>query len=59
MKKGPFLKLYTSYIMDFESKTAALEDARKKYYEFDRCTSFFEVINSSDRFLKKYNMYVI
>ncbi|XP_064483624.1 FYVE, RhoGEF and PH domain-containing protein 6-like isoform X2 [Ornithodoros turicata] len=34
VKIGPFLKLYSSYIMDFEPMTVALEEARRKYPDF-------------------------
>ena len=43
MKMGAFLKLYTAYIMDFESKCNLLDENRKKYLEFDKCTTVFEV----------------
>ena len=41
--KGPFLKLYTSYIREFENMTTGLDDARRKYPEFDKVCSDFEV----------------
>ncbi len=43
VKKGPFLKLYTSYIREFELMTTALDDARRKYQEFDKLVKEFEV----------------
>ena len=43
VKKGPFLKLYTTYIMEYDSMCTAFDEARKKHVEFDRCTSVFEV----------------
>ena len=42
--KGPFLKLYTSYIREFENMTTGLDDARRKYPEFEKVCSDFEVI---------------
>ena len=45
MKKGPFLKLYTQYIQEFESMNETLDDARKKYPDFDKATKEFEVIH--------------
>ena len=41
--KGPFLKLYTSYIREFEMMCNTLDDARRKYPEFDRVVTDFEV----------------
>ena len=43
VKKGPFLKLYTSYIREFETMSGTLEEARKKYPEFDQAVKDFEV----------------
>ena len=43
VKKGPFLKLYTSYIREFEMMCNTLDDARRKYPEFDRVVADFEV----------------
>ncbi len=43
VKKGPFLKLYTSYIREFENSTKALDDARKRYPEFETVCIDFEV----------------
>ncbi|KAI0232072.1 hypothetical protein LSAT2_017572 [Lamellibrachia satsuma] len=42
VKKGPFLKLYTSYIREFEIMCNTLEEARRKYPEFDRVVVDFE-----------------
>uniref|UniRef100_T1JLM4 FYVE, RhoGEF and PH domain-containing protein 6 n=1 Tax=Strigamia maritima TaxID=126957 RepID=T1JLM4_STRMM len=41
-KKGPFLKLYSSYIKDFEMITSALDDACKKYPQFAQLVKDFE-----------------
>ncbi|KAH6922769.1 hypothetical protein HPB50_018982 [Hyalomma asiaticum] len=42
IKMGPFLKLYSSYIKDFEAMTAALEEAKRKYPEFQKVVRAFE-----------------
>ncbi|XP_077495973.1 uncharacterized protein LOC144106898 isoform X2 [Amblyomma americanum] len=42
IKMGPFLKLYSSYIKDFEAMTAALVEAKKKYPEFQKVVHNFE-----------------
>ena len=44
VKKGPFLKLYTSYIRDFETMTATLDEAVKKHSAFQAALKEFEVI---------------
>ncbi len=46
VKQGPFLKMYTDYIREFEAMCAALEDARKKHPEFDQIIKEFEVSSS-------------
>ena len=43
VKKGPFLKLFSSYIRDFETITATYDDALKKYPLFQAATKEFEV----------------
>ena len=43
IKKGPFLKLYTSYIREFESMNSTLADARRRYPNFDALVKEFEV----------------
>jgi hypothetical protein len=43
VKKGPFLKLFSSYIRDFETITATYDDALKKYSQFQTATKEFEV----------------
>lgn len=42
IKKGPYLKLYTTYIQDFEKLTAELEDACNKYPSFKAEVQRFE-----------------
>ncbi|GIX86229.1 FYVE, RhoGEF and PH domain-containing protein 6 [Caerostris extrusa] len=42
VKIGPFLKLYSWYIHDFESNVALLEDAKKKYPAFAQVVKEFE-----------------
>ena len=41
--KGAFLKLYSQYIMEYDAKCQLLSESRKKFFEFDRVTSAFEV----------------
>lgn len=43
VKKGPFLKLYSSYIRNFENATATLEDVTKKNPTFASALREFEV----------------
>ena len=43
VKKGPFLKLYSSYIRDFETMTGTLDEALKKYPAFQTAVKEFEV----------------
>ncbi|XP_046583050.1 LOW QUALITY PROTEIN: FYVE, RhoGEF and PH domain-containing protein 1-like, partial [Haliotis rubra] len=43
VKKGPFLKLYSSYIRNFENATAMFEESCKRYPEFQRIVKEFEV----------------
>ncbi len=43
MTSGPFLKLYTSYIREFENMTSCFDDARRKYPEFEKVCADFEV----------------
>ncbi|XP_052779804.1 uncharacterized protein LOC128217033 isoform X2 [Mya arenaria] len=42
-KKGPFLKLFSSYILNFENLTATLDDALKKYPAFQAAVKEFEM----------------
>jgi len=46
-KKGPFLKLYSSYIRDFETMTSTLDEAIKKYPTFQAALKEFEVAGNS------------
>ena len=43
VKKGPFLKMYTDYIREFETICDALEDSRKRFPDFDKAVIEFEV----------------
>ncbi|XP_071084148.1 FYVE, RhoGEF and PH domain-containing protein 6-like isoform X2 [Haliotis cracherodii] len=43
VKKGPFLKMYSSYIRNFENATALFEESCKRYPEFQRIVKEFEV----------------
>ncbi|XP_041348475.1 FYVE, RhoGEF and PH domain-containing protein 6-like [Gigantopelta aegis] len=42
VKKGPFLKLYSSYIRNFENATTLLDESCKKYASFASCVKEFE-----------------
>lgn len=43
VRKGPFLKLYSSYISNFENATAILENATKKHPAFAAALKEFEM----------------
>lgn len=43
VRKGPFLKLYTSYIKDFSEATDIMDEACKKYPSFLTAVKQFEV----------------
>lgn len=43
VRKGPFLKMYTSYITDFEETNKVYDDALKKMPAFQQCVKEFEV----------------
>jgi len=43
-KKGPFLKLFSSYILNFESITSAFDEGLKKYPAFQAAVKEFEVL---------------
>ncbi|XP_069694578.1 uncharacterized protein [Periplaneta americana] len=42
VKKGPFLKLYTSYIQNFESQCSYLDECCQKYPKFAKVVKEFE-----------------
>ena len=42
VKKGPFLKLYTSYIQNFESQCIYLDECCQKYQKFGKVVKEFE-----------------
>ena len=48
VKKGPFLKLYTSYMKDFSEMCAILDDAMKKIPQFHAVVKEFEVYCNSN-----------
>lgn len=45
VKKGPFLKMYITYIKDFQNMTAELDRVTKEYPLFAKKLQEFEVIN--------------
>lgn len=51
IKKGPYLKLYTTYIKDFEKLTAELEDACNRYPNFKAAVKEFEVTKNLNALL--------
>lgn len=56
VKIGPFLKLYSSYIRDFDSLETAFDDARKKYPLFDQITKEFELSPKCKKLALKHYM---
>lgn len=54
VKKGPFLKLYTNYIREFNSMVALLDDTRKKNPDFDHAVTNFEVSKFLTYFCAQY-----
>lgn len=42
VRKGPFLKLYSAYIRDFQSQSALLEECVQKYPRFGKLLKQFE-----------------
>lgn len=42
-KKGPFLKLFSSYILNYETITSTYDEALKKYPAFQSAVRDFEV----------------
>ncbi|XP_023224340.1 titin-like isoform X3 [Centruroides sculpturatus] len=56
VKIGPFLKLYSSYIRDFDSLEAAFDDARRKYPLFDQITKEFEMSSHCKKLALKHYM---
>ncbi|GBO05132.1 FYVE, RhoGEF and PH domain-containing protein 6, partial [Araneus ventricosus] len=49
VKIGPFLKLYSWYIHDFESNVALLEESKKKYPPFAQVVKEFEASSRCKR----------
>lgn len=43
VRKGPFLKMYTSYITDFEETNKVYDDALKRIPTFQQCVKEFEM----------------
>ncbi|CAG5120814.1 unnamed protein product, partial [Candidula unifasciata] len=56
VKKGPFLKLYTSYIRNFENATTALEEACKRNSAFAAAVKEFEMSSRCARLALKHYM---
>ena len=51
VKKGPFLKMYTDYIREFQSMVSVLDETRQKNPEFDKIVTDFEVDANRIRWL--------
>lgn len=45
VNKGPFLKLYTTYIQNFKSQTKLLSECCEKYPRFGKCVKDFEALD--------------
>ena len=47
VKKGPFLKLYSSYISEYDSICQLLDELRRKSSDFNNVVTRFEVCENS------------
>lgn len=56
VSKGPFLKLYTTYIQNFKSQTNLLSDCCKKYPRFEKCVKDFEALDICNKLYIKQHM---
>ncbi|CAH0384135.1 unnamed protein product [Bemisia tabaci] len=56
VKKGPFLKLYTSYIKDFQSQCEFLDECCQKYSRFDKALRDFECSDICKKLTLKHYM---
>lgn len=56
VKKGAFLKLYTSYIQNFESQTKYLDDCVAKYPKFGKVLKEFESLEKCKMLTLKHYM---
>ncbi|XP_060844397.1 FYVE, RhoGEF and PH domain-containing protein 6-like isoform X2 [Rhopalosiphum padi] len=56
VKKGPFLKLYSTYIQNFESQCNLLDEYCQKYPRFQKCVKDFEASDVCKKLTIKHYM---
>lgn len=56
VKKGPFLKLYSTYIQQFEGQCSLLDECCQKYPRFQKCVKDFEASDVCKRLTIKHYM---
>jgi len=56
VRKGPFLKLYSSYIRDYSSQTALLSECIEKYPSFAKTLQQFEMSDRCKKLSLKHHM---
>lgn len=56
VKKGPFLKLYSTYIQNFEGQCNLLDECCQKYPRFQRCVKDFEASDVCKKLTIKHYM---
>lgn len=56
VKIGPFLKLYLTYIQNFESQSNLLDDCCQKYPSFQKCVKDFEALDICKKLTIKHYM---
>lgn len=56
VNKGPFLKLYSTYIQNFKSQTNLLSECCKKYPRFGKCVKDFEALDICNKLQIKQHM---
>jgi len=56
VKKGPFLKLYSTYIQNFESQSNLLDEYCQKYPRFQKCVKDFEASDVCKKLTIKHYM---
>lgn len=56
VKKGPFLKLYSTYMQNFESQCNLLDECCQKYPRFQKCVKDFEASDVCKKLTVKHYM---
>jgi len=56
VKKGPFLKLYSTYMQNFESQCNLLDECCQKYPRFQKCVKDFEASDVCKKLTIKHYM---